>query len=111
VVDTPSRVALIFATKNAYAGLGIAGKAGEIKVGTAADLTLWDLTSLAMLPRTDPVAKVLKHCRSGSATTIGPPSSVVAEEGVEKIDCTERMLLCNSLPLFLLKYGIFFYRE
>ena len=60
---TPHLVALMLATKNGYAGLGMTGKAGEIEVGMAADLTLWDLTSLSMLPRTDPVSLLLLGSR------------------------------------------------
>lgn len=69
---TPQLVALTLATKNGYAGLGMAGKAGEIKVGMAADLTLWDLTSLSMLPRTDPVSLLIlgSRCQAPDAGSV-----------------------------------------
>jgi 5-methylthioadenosine/S-adenosylhomocysteine deaminase len=59
----PQLIALSLASKNGYRGLNMAGKAGEIKVGMAADLTLWDLTSLALLPRTDPLSTLILGSR------------------------------------------------
>ena len=51
----PAETALQLASKNGYQGLGLGGQAGEIAEGQIADVTLWDLTSLALLPKTDPV--------------------------------------------------------
>lgn len=50
----------------------MSGKAGEIKVGMAADLTLWDLTSLSMLPRTDPVSLLIlgSRCQAPDAGSV-----------------------------------------
>ena len=45
--------------------VGMAGAAGELKEGAAADVTLWDLTSLALLPRTDPISLLILGSRSG----------------------------------------------
>ena len=40
------------------------GKAGELKDGMAADLTLWDLTSLQLLPHTDPLGQLVFGSRT-----------------------------------------------
>jgi len=70
---TARQVALTLASKNGYGGLGMEGQAGEIKVGMVADLTLWDLTSLAMLPRTDPLQLLILGSRTqapGAGSTL-----------------------------------------
>ena len=60
----PQKVALTLGAKNGYAAVGMRGLAGEIQVGMAADLTLWDLTSLALLPRTDPLSLLVLGSRT-----------------------------------------------
>lgn len=70
---TAEQVALTMASKNGYSGVGMEGQAGEIKVGMTADLTLWDLTSLALLPRTDPLQLLVLGSRtqaSGAGSTL-----------------------------------------
>ena len=62
--STPSSFALNMASKNGYAAIGMDGDAGDIKVGMVADLTLWDLTSLALLPRTDPLSLLILGSRT-----------------------------------------------
>lgn len=42
------------------------GQAGELKEGMAADVTLWDLTSLSLLPRTDPLSLLVLGSRTQS---------------------------------------------
>jgi len=67
------QVALTMASKNGYSGVGMEGQAGEIKVGMTADLTLWDLTSLALLPRTDPLQLLVLGSRTqapGAGSTL-----------------------------------------
>lgn len=58
------RAALTLAAKNGYAAVGMDGEAGELVVGMAADVTLWDLTSLALLPRTDPLSLLVMGSRA-----------------------------------------------
>jgi 5-methylthioadenosine/S-adenosylhomocysteine deaminase len=60
---TPRQIALNLATKNGYKALGMSETGGEIKVGMVADVTLWDLTSLALLPRTDPLSLLIMGSR------------------------------------------------
>jgi len=47
--------ALTNACKHGYQAIGMDGSGGELKEGMVADVSLWDLTSLALLPRTDPI--------------------------------------------------------
>lgn len=54
---TPQK-SLTMATKDAFQGVGLNHVVGEIKVGQHADLVLFDLKNLSLLPRTDPVAYV-----------------------------------------------------
>lgn len=61
---TPHRVALDLAAKNGYRGIGMEGKGGEIKEGMVADVTLWDLSTLALLPRTDPLSLLVQGSRT-----------------------------------------------
>eukprot|EP01065_Artemidia_motanka_P027264 TRINITY_DN32489_c0_g1_i1.p1 TRINITY_DN32489_c0_g1~~TRINITY_DN32489_c0_g1_i1.p1 ORF type:complete len:592 (+),score=195.23 TRINITY_DN32489_c0_g1_i1:57-1778(+) len=49
------RESLRYASAGGYAAVGMRERGGEVAEGMVADLTLWDLTSLSMLPRTDPV--------------------------------------------------------
>lgn len=70
---TAKHMALTLASKNGYAAVGLDGQAGEIKVGMDADVTLWDLTSLALLPRTDPVNLLILGSRTqapGAGSTL-----------------------------------------
>jgi cytosine/adenosine deaminase-related metal-dependent hydrolase len=49
------------------------GIGGELKVGMVADVTLWDLTSLALLPRTDPISLLALGSRTqakGAGSTL-----------------------------------------
>ena len=70
---TARKVALELASKNGYRAVGMQGQGGEIKVGMVADLTLWDLTSLALLPRTDPLSLLILGSRTqapGAGSTL-----------------------------------------
>lgn len=69
----PRQMALTIASKNGYIGIGMKDQAGEIVVGMEADLTLWDLTSLALLPRTDPLSLLVTGSRTqapGAGSTL-----------------------------------------
>mmetsp|Transcript_42946 Transcript_42946/g.78045 ORF Transcript_42946/g.78045 Transcript_42946/m.78045 type:complete len:569 (-) Transcript_42946:49-1755(-) len=65
--------ALTLAAKNGYKAVGMDGRAGELKEGQQADVTLWDLTSLALLPRTDPLGLLVLGSRTqapGAGSTL-----------------------------------------
>ena len=65
-----AREALRLAYEGGSAAVGLRERAGKISTGRLADLTLWDLTSLSMLPQNDP-ASTLALCRPQS----GPSSA------------------------------------
>jgi 5-methylthioadenosine/S-adenosylhomocysteine deaminase len=49
------RQAVKMASLGGAKGLGIADQVGSLEVGKDADLVLYDLTTLSLLPRTDPI--------------------------------------------------------
>lgn len=49
------RKAIAMATAGGAQGLGLADEVGALTVGQQADLVLYDLTQLSLLPRTDPI--------------------------------------------------------
>lgn len=51
-----ARETLRLAYEGGAAAVGLKGKAGKIATGMLADVTLWDLTSLSMLPQNDPAS-------------------------------------------------------
>ena len=55
---TPRDV-LTMATEGGAAAIGLKGKAGAVKEGYVADVVLYDLTALSMLPKTDPVGMLV----------------------------------------------------
>ncbi len=61
------RLAVEMASLGGAKGLNMADKLGSLTVGKKADLVLYDLTSLSLLPRTDPIGLLV----------LGRPSNVV----------------------------------
>lgn len=61
------RQAIEIASLGGATGLGMAGEIGSLTVGKQADLVLYDLTNLSMLPRTDPIGLLV----------LGRPTQVV----------------------------------
>jgi cytosine/adenosine deaminase-related metal-dependent hydrolase len=53
------RQAVEMASLGGAMGLGIADQVGSLAVGKQADLVLYDLTSLSLLPRTDPIGLLI----------------------------------------------------
>mmetsp|Transcript_87155 Transcript_87155/g.154307 ORF Transcript_87155/g.154307 Transcript_87155/m.154307 type:complete len:580 (+) Transcript_87155:60-1799(+) len=65
-------MALENASKNGYRAIGMPD-GGELKEGMVADVSLWDLSSLALLPRTDPVNLLVMGSRTqapGAGSTL-----------------------------------------
>ena len=56
--------ALALAAKNGYEAIGMRGEGGGLSEGMVADVSLWDLTSLSLLPRTDPIALLVLGSRT-----------------------------------------------
>lgn len=76
---TAHYTALRLAAANGYKGLCLSGAEGEmgrggvLEEGALADVTLWDLTSLALLPKTDPVSLLVQGSRTqapGAGSTL-----------------------------------------
>lgn len=61
------RASVAMASLGGARGLGMADQMGALEVGKKADLVLYDLTSLSLLPRTDPIALLI----------LGRPTQVV----------------------------------
>eukprot|EP00435_Cladocopium_sp_Y103_P018064 s1799_g4.t1 len=68
-----AKEALKLASEGGYAAMGMQGVAGKIEVGCVADVTLWDLTAMSLLPRGDPASLLVLGrpqqgpCQAGSA--------------------------------------------
>ncbi|KAJ1630640.1 hypothetical protein T492DRAFT_1001891 [Pavlovales sp. CCMP2436] len=58
--------ALTLAARNGYRSVNFGGDAGggELLEGRVADVTLWDLTALSLLPRTDPLSLLVLGSRT-----------------------------------------------
>ena len=76
--DWPSAhyTALKLGAANGYRGLCLAGAEGELgkggvlEEGALADVSLWDLTSLALLPKTDPVSLLIQGSRTQAGLSL-----------------------------------------
>lgn len=69
---TARQTALSLAARNGYKGVGMES-GGKLEEGCVADVTLWDLTSLALLPRTDPISSLVLGSRTqapGAGSTL-----------------------------------------
>eukprot|EP00756_Hemistasia_phaeocysticola_P032150 Hpha_TRINITY_DN16394_c1_g8::TRINITY_DN16394_c1_g8_i1::g.58927::m.58927 len=75
--EDPKRV-LREASENGYAAVGMQSEGGMLEEGRVADLSLWDLTALSLLPRTDPANLLVL----GSRTQAPSAGSALAESFV-----------------------------
>jgi len=71
-LDTPEyrrwmepRTALRLASAGGYAAVNMAGRGGVMRPGAVADVTLYDLTALSMLPIADPIGSLVLGRPSG----------------------------------------------
>ncbi|KAG8459120.1 hypothetical protein KFE25_002527 [Diacronema lutheri] len=64
--STARQTALTLCARNGYRSVNCGGErgGGELAVGRLADVTLWDLTALSLLPRTDPLALLILGSRT-----------------------------------------------
>lgn len=65
--EDPKRI-LREASENGYAAVGMQKEGGLLEVGRVADLSLWDLTALSLLPRTDPANLLVLGSRTQAPT-------------------------------------------
>ena len=85
------REALRLAYAGGAAAVGLADRAGRVARGRYADLTLWDLTALSLLPRNDP-ASTLALGRPSA----GPPRAGAA---LDAVWVAGRRLVARGEPL------------
>lgn len=104
---TPREV-LRMASEGGAVAIGMEGQVGEIKEGYEADVVLYDLTTLSMLPRTDPVGLlVLGRPSAGpggnTVHSVWVKGKLVLEDGVPKgVDLAEfRQQLIDAKPAYI----------
>jgi 5-methylthioadenosine/S-adenosylhomocysteine deaminase len=82
------RQVLRLGTEGGYAAVALQGQGGVIREGALADVTLYDLTALALLPRSDPIATLV----------LGRPVGGVGGEALHSIWVNGRRLLAAGVP-------------
>lgn len=86
---TPRR-AVELAAKGGATGLGMADQFGSLEVGKQADVVLYDLTSLSLLPRTDPIGLLVLGRPTQAIDSVWVRGDrIVADGSVTTIDVTE----------------------
>eukprot|EP00270_Netrium_digitus_P000848 TRINITY_DN10968_c0_g1_i1.p1 TRINITY_DN10968_c0_g1~~TRINITY_DN10968_c0_g1_i1.p1 ORF type:complete len:549 (-),score=133.29 TRINITY_DN10968_c0_g1_i1:205-1851(-) len=82
------REVLKLAAEGGAAAIGMTGKAGAVKPGYVADLVLYDLTALSLLPRTDPVGLLV----------LGRPSAGAGGNALHSVWVNGRLVLEDGVP-------------
>lgn len=81
------RQAIAMASLGGATGLGLAEEVGSLTVGKQADLVLYDLTSLSLLPRTDPIGLLVLGRPTEAVHSVWVQGNrVVAERQVVNVD-------------------------
>jgi cytosine/adenosine deaminase-related metal-dependent hydrolase len=84
------RQAIKMASLGGAKGLNIADELGSLTIGKKADLVLYDLTHLSVLPRTDPIASLVLGRPTNVVDTVWVNGErVVADGQVTRIDVDE----------------------
>lgn len=84
------RQAIKMASLGGAKGLNIADELGSLTIGKKADLVLYDLTNLSVLPRTDPIASLVLGRPTNVVDTVWVNGErVVADGKVTRIDVDE----------------------
>jgi 5-methylthioadenosine/S-adenosylhomocysteine deaminase len=65
---SPRETYLKLGCENGYNSVNLGQKGGAIREGYLADICLWDLTSLALLPKTDPLGLLARGSRAQGAS-------------------------------------------
>lgn len=73
--------AIEMASLGGATGLGMADQLGSLEVGKQADLVLYDLTSLSLLPRTDPVGLLVLGRPTQAVDSVWVRGDRIAAEG------------------------------
>jgi len=80
----PRHAALDLAARNGYRAVGLGGCGGVLREGYDADVSLWDLTTMSLLPRTDPVGLLVNGSRT-QAPGAGSALNAVWVRGVQVV--------------------------
>lgn len=81
------RQAVEMASLGGARGLNMADKVGSLEVGKVADLVLYDLTSLSLLPRTDPVGLLILGRPTQAVDSVWVNGNrIVADSAVTTLD-------------------------
>lgn len=84
------RQAIKMASLGGAKGLNMADELGSLTIGKKADLVLYDLTNLSVLPRTDPIASLVLGRPTNVVDTVWVNGErVVADGNVTRIDVNE----------------------
>ncbi|MFM7448571.1 MAG: amidohydrolase [Leptolyngbyaceae cyanobacterium] len=75
------RQAVEMAALGGATGLGMADQVGQITPGMQADLVLYDLTNLSLLPRTDPIGLLVMGRLSGAVDRVWVRGDLVVADG------------------------------
>ena len=75
------RQAIAMASLGGTTGLGLADEVGSLTVGKQADLVLYDLTSLSLLPRTDPIGLLVLGRPTEAVHSVWVNGKCVVAEG------------------------------
>ena len=82
------------ATEGGYAAVNMAGKGGVLAVGAVADVCLYDLTAISMLPLADPIGTLVLGCPAtggGAANSCG--------NALHSLWVRGRLLIDNGEPI------------
>ncbi|MEG4959288.1 MULTISPECIES: amidohydrolase family protein [unclassified Microcoleus] len=80
-------------------GLNAADEMGSLTVGKKADFVLYDLTSLSLLPRTDPIGLLILGCPTNAVDSVWVNGKQIVAEGKVKtidVNALRRELLDRS---------------
>jgi len=84
------REAIQMATLGGATGLNVADQIGSLAVGKQADLALYDLTSLSLLPRTDPIGLLVLGRPTQAVHSVWVKGRLVVKQGeMATIDLAE----------------------
>ncbi|WP_088892821.1 amidohydrolase [Leptolyngbya ohadii] len=84
------RQAIEMASLGGATGLNLADQIGSLTVGKRADLVLYDLTNLSLLPRTDPVGLLVTGRPTGVVAQVWVNGQTLVSEGtVQTIDVNQ----------------------
>jgi 5-methylthioadenosine/S-adenosylhomocysteine deaminase len=75
------REAIKMASWGGFKGIGLEDKVGQLAVGQEADLVLYDLTALSLLPRTDPIGLLVTGRPNNAVDSVWVRGDRVVTEG------------------------------